>query len=261
MASEGFQIDLNESFPHLAAAPTVEAVIHWQARAERSWEPSDLQAKMAERLPEYPNREFQHQFEFAAQTVMGTNESHATASQRSAWHGIRVSTSDKLYIAQFTRDGFTFSRMRPYNDWASFSTEARRLWRIFVELANPSEVQRLAVRFINRIATATLGNLGDYLKEPPTCPGSLPLSGFVYQSTFRVPDHPLEIGIVKMMQPATPVIAQESGLILDIAVFTSSTIACDDHDLERLLPEMRWLKNRIFFELLTKKAIDSFKGS
>jgi uncharacterized protein (TIGR04255 family) len=238
-----------------------EAVIHGQARAERPWEPNDLQAKMAERLPEYPNSCFQRQLEFAAQGVMGPNESHATASQRSSWHGIRLSTPDKLYIAQFTRDGFTFSRMHPYNEWASFSTEARRLWRIFVELATPSEVQQLAVRFINRIATATLDNLGDYLKEPPTCPSSLPLSGFVYQSTFKVPDHPFEIGVVKMMQPVTPVIPQEQGLILDVAVFTSSPVACDEHVLDRFLPEMRWLKNRIFFKLLTEKAIDSFKGS
>jgi uncharacterized protein (TIGR04255 family) len=135
MAREGFRIDLNESFPHLAAAPIVEAVIDWRARAERQWEPGDLQAKIAERLPEYPNRQLQHLLEFAAQGVMGANESHAAASQRSGWHGIRVSTPDELYIAQFTRDGFTFSRMHPYNEWASFSAEARRLWRIFVELA------------------------------------------------------------------------------------------------------------------------------
>jgi|GEM_PF-385555 uncharacterized protein (TIGR04255 family) len=260
MASEDFRMDLNESFPHLAAAPIVEAVIYWQARAEQPWEPGDLRAKLAERLPEYPNQEFQHLIEFAVQGVMAVNKSHATASPRSGWHGIRISTPDRLYIAQFTRDGFAFSRMHPYNEWASFSTEARRLWRIFVELATPSEVQRLAVRFINRIATATLDNLGDYLKEPPTCPGSLPLSSFVYQSTFKVPDHPFEISVVKMMQPATSVLPQGPGLILDITVITSGPIACDEHVLDRVLPEMRWLKNRIFFELLTEKAIHSFQG-
>jgi uncharacterized protein (TIGR04255 family) len=172
-----------------------------------------------------------------------------------------VSTDNKLYIAQFTRDGLVFSRLRPYNDWESFSAEARRLWRIFIELAAPSRVERLAVRFINRITGATLNNLKDYLEEPPTCPSSLPLSGFMYQSTFKVPDRPLEIGVVKMIQPALPVLPQEPGLILDIAVATNSPIACDEQVLDGILPEMRCLKNRIFFELLTRKAIDSFKGS
>ena len=104
MASDGFKIDPNEPSPHLLAAPIVEAIIHWQARAERQWVPSELQAQLAERLPEYPHRELQHQFEFALQSVAAENQSHATTTQRSGWHGIRVSTADKLYIAQFTRD-------------------------------------------------------------------------------------------------------------------------------------------------------------
>jgi hypothetical protein len=44
-------------------------------------------------------------------------------------------------------------------------------------------------------------------------------------------------------------------------VFTNSPIPCDEQVLDKFLPEMGWLKNRIFFELLTEKAINSFEGS
>jgi len=257
--SSGFKIDLNETFPHLPAAPIVEAVIHWQARAERPWTPDDLQAKLAERLPDYPHREAQRQFVVEMQGMMAEDESHTTTSQRGGWCGLRVSTADKRYIAQFTRDGLVLSRLQPYEHWDKFSSEARRLWGIFIELATPSEVQRLGVRFINRITSAKLDNLKAYLKEPPTCPCSLPLSAFTYQSSFRVPDRPFEVGVVKMMQPAIPFATQDFGLILDIAVLTSKPIPCDDATLDRLLPEMRWLKNRIFFELLTESAVKAFQ--
>ena len=53
------------------------------------------------------------------------------------------------YVAQFTRNGFVFSRLKPYEGWETFEAEAKRLWCIYRELAEPSEVQRLGVRFIN----------------------------------------------------------------------------------------------------------------
>ncbi len=248
MPREPFQIDLSERFPHLPSAPVVEAVIHWQARAGRTLSLANLQENLTERLPDYPNREPQHLLRFAAHGSI--------ASQNSDWYGMRVSDPEKRYIAQFTRDGLVFSRLAPYNDWTTFSREARRCWSIFVELAAPSEIQRLGVRFINKISSANLDNLGDYLREPPSRPSNLPLNGFWYQSSFKVPNRSFEIRVGKMFQPESPL--PQEGLILDIDVVARSPIQCDDAALDRVLPEMRWLKNRIFFDLLTPEAIESF---
>jgi uncharacterized protein (TIGR04255 family) len=261
MASARFNINPNERFEHLPAAPIVEAVIQWRARAGRPLEPNDLLAKLGEYLPDYPLREPQHLLEFALQGTVGEDQPVPAATHRAGWHGFRVSTADDKYIAQFTQNGLVFSRMQPYEDWERFSTEGLRLWSIFKDIAGPLEIQRLGVRFVNRITGATFETLNEFLKEPPTCPSSLPLSGFLYQSTFDVPGHPFGIRVVKTMQPGILAGLPDSGLILDIDVVTSRPLSCEDQVLDDVLPKMRWLKNRIFFDLLTPEAIEKFKGA
>src|SRR5260370_12150350 len=100
---------------------------------------------------------------------------------------------------------------------------------MFVDLAAPTEVQRMGVRFINRIEAARFDNLKDFLNEPPTRP--LPLRDFLYQSTYEVPGHPLLIRVVKTIQPGFSGGSGESGLILDIDVGTTKAIACNEETL------------------------------
>ena len=47
-------------------------------------------------------------------------------------------------------------------------TEAMRLWELHVEVAKPTEVQRLGVRFINRITMAPqAARFDDYIQPHP----------------------------------------------------------------------------------------------
>jgi len=48
-------------------------------------------------------------------------------------------------------------------------------------------------------------------------------------------------------------------LILDIDVFLTE-IANDQENLNQKLAEMRWLKNRIFFNNITDTALNNFGG-
>jgi uncharacterized protein (TIGR04255 family) len=133
------------------------------------------------------------------------------------------------------------------------------LWRVFVELAGPSQIQRLGVRLINRIAISALDKLGDYLREPPTCPLSLPLKDFLYQSTFDVPKYDLGVKVVKTVQSSGPDGNSTSSLIVDTDVFTKRPMPCEEECLDDRLPKMRWLKNAVFFNLLREDTIASFQ--
>ncbi len=248
-----------KTFPHLPAAPIVEAVIYWQARAERPWEPERLRADLLNRLPAYPKVQSQHAFLFALEASTGQGAVPPKTSQEIGWLGFRVSTTDGLSIAQFTRDGLTFSRLRPYQDWEVFEAEARRLWRLFIELGAPSQIQRLGVRFINKIPVSAIDRLGEYLREPPTCPLSLPLKNFFYQSTFDVPKNDLGVKVVKTLQSSASAGISESSLIVDIGVFTKQPMPCDEVVLDERLPKMRSLKNAVFFDLLTEETIHTFQ--
>ena len=253
-----FQFDLDEQFPHLPSAPIVEAVIQWRARAEKPWEADTLRQQLSQRLPDYlelkPQHEMQLELQFAGHVA-------APQQQRVRWLGFRLVSADGRYIAQFNRDGLVFSRLEPYNEWETFSSEGLRIWRAFLDLAGPVEVQRLGVRFVNRIALPKLAQLGRYLSRPPKClePLGLPMTRFLYQSIHDVPGHPFQINVTQTNQPLRPQQTEGFGLILDIDVITTQSFDCDEEILKQHLAKMRWLKDKAFFSMLKPKVIESFK--
>ena len=256
MSGNGFKIDLSESFEHLPNAPIVEAVIHWRARAEKKLEPDALLEQLKERLLEYPNPQRQQEIGVGAEF----GPEGASVQQRHIWHGYRFESADKLYVAQFTRNGFVFSRLKPYEDWEKFEAEAKRLWCIYRELAEPSEVQRLGVRFINSMTPVQPEQLTDLLAVPPRNPDdfALPLKGFMHLSTFDIPGHPYNLNAIQTIQPPSPPERESVGLILDLDVFTTRPIQFDEID-NRLL-QMQWIKNKAFFSFLSEAAVARCRG-
>ena len=260
-----FKIDLTESFPLLARAPIVEAVIEVRARAEARWEEQAITNHIKSRLPEYPSvlssRAVQLRMEF---TQPGAQAAQPSPTEQvvhdMGWRGLRCESADKRHVAQFNRDGFVFSRLAPYESWDQFEREGLRLWQLHTELAQPTEAQRLGLRFINRIAVPQEGlRLEDYLEAPPRAPQGmdLPLAGFLHQDTLTVSGYPYGITFTQTVQP--PQAPETGGLILDIDVFTTQPLNLDENKLDRHLSEMRWLKNKVFFGSITRKVLETIR--
>jgi uncharacterized protein (TIGR04255 family) len=253
-----FQIDLTETFPLLSRAPIVEAVIGVTARAESVWEELAISEQFKQRLPEYPDvqahREVRYEFKH------GADAQPEQAVHDMGWRGLRCESADKLHIAQFNRDGFSFSRLKPYQSWEQFYQEGMRLWKLYNEIAQSSEIQRLGLRFINRIAFSQAEvKLEDFLENPPKPPRGMeiPFEGFLHHTTFSVPGHPYRINLVQTVQPAQG--ADDSwGVILDIDVYTTEPIANQDL-IGQHLTKMRWLKNKVFFGSITTNTLELLK--
>ena len=253
-----FQFDLTKKFPHLPSAPIVEAVIHWRSRASKPWQQEALREELTKRLPDYPKCETQRELHVQAEIDA---EGSKTQMRRDTFLGFRLTSTDGLHIAQFNRDGLVFSRLKPYDEWECFSQEGLRLWQTFLELAGPSEVQRLGVRFINQIPVRHVSDVGNVLAKPPRCLESLglPKNGFFFQSIHDVPEHPYGIRVAQTIQPPAPTDSDEFQLILDIDVFTKDVLELEDEILRKHLLKLRLLKDEAFFSLLRPKMIDSFK--
>ena len=255
---QALEINPTEAFGHLRAAPIVEAVIQWTARATKPLEREELQRHLVERLPDYPERQPQHRMLFESQLAA---DGSSTEIRQAGWHGFRLTSTDKLHIIQISRDGVAFSRLTPYQRWDEFAAAAQRVWRIFVELAQPSEVERLGARFINRVLPVKLGDVGQYLTSPPNGLKrlGLSLSSFLHQSTYHVPVEPFCINVIETIQPPAPPDAEGFGLIVDIDVFTTKPLEATDDAMRAYFPKMRWLKNKVFFSLMSETAIRSFR--
>jgi uncharacterized protein (TIGR04255 family) len=259
MTGSDFKIDLEEEFPHLNKAPIIEAIIEIRARAESPWEESDITNRLKAELPDYPTKHslnaVQQEFVFGVQQPQG-------ALQDLGWAGLRMQSADKLYVAQFNRNNFVFSRLHPYENWEDLEKEARRLWALHAQLARPSEAQRLGVRFINRIQMpAQERRFEDYIDPHPETPRGLdlPYLNFLYRETLVVPGHEYGINLTRALQHPQDEASDGIAIILDIDVFTMQPFTFDAADLDRRLTAMRWLKNKSFFGTITSKALEGFR--
>ena len=256
-----FKIDRAERFNEgkpLANAPVHEAVIHWRARSETQLVPQELLKKLSEKLPDYPKISPQHELEME----FSTGPEGASHSQKAHWKGFRFESSNMLHVAQFGRSGFSFSRLEQYDDWTQFTGEAIRLWKIYVELAEPIEIERLGIRFINMIEIKSSTELSSWLSNPPSSPSglNLPVQNFVHQTGYSIPDHPYGLNVVQVIQPSGNSPNGSLSYILDLDVSTVELpIESDDSQMIQRLEDMRWIKNKAFQSYMTEEAIKSFQ--
>jgi uncharacterized protein (TIGR04255 family) len=244
-------------FPHLARAPIVEALIHWQALAQRWPAMQDLKEELVRRFPDYttvrPQHELRHHVALAPE---GPGSGSSVT-----WQGFRLISREERYVLQFLRGGVVFSRLAPYEDWARFETAAWPCWEAFVELCAPAGVQRIGVRFINRMVLRKRRKPSHYLANMPKPPkgSGLRTESFLYQERYRVPETPYNVNVVRTRQPSSGAHDEDDAVILDIDVSTEQPVGLETEPMRAQLAEMRQLKNQVFFHSITPRAIREFQ--
>jgi uncharacterized protein (TIGR04255 family) len=254
-SSAQLPIDTDEVFPVLSHAPIVEAVVEFRSRPTRPMNEESVRQFLTKRLTDYSDIRSLGLLQMEWSAELGQR-------QQNRWEGFRLKSSDGLHIAQFKVDRLIFSRLAPYANWQSYRDEALRLWALFVELNAPTEIERIGVRFVNRIVLDAEGYEGysAVLSAPPQPTSGVPLTvaEFVYRDNLEVPGHSYGLNRIRTIQPPQSP-DKPTALILDIDVFTKLPCDCDAATIENKLAQMRWLKNKVFFGTLTTKALDSFK--
>jgi uncharacterized protein (TIGR04255 family) len=257
---EEFKILTSEPFEHLPHAPIIEAIIDFRTKASRNFELSSLQAELTKRLPEYPSVAVHNTCLTEVKIVPGQS---SQAEQRDIKQGLQFKSADGNYVATFQPEGFTFSRLPSYEDWDHLRNEAFRLWRVHEAVVAPGKVERIGLRYINRFyLPKDETRFEDYINCPPLPPKGmeLPYLGFLHVDTLQTPGYPYTINIIRTIQAPQPPLTHLFALIIDIDVFTLQVPEFDDIKwLEDRLSEMRWLKNKAFFGLITPKALENFR--
>jgi uncharacterized protein (TIGR04255 family) len=254
------EIKSAEIFENLPRAPIVEAVIEIRARATQVLEASSLRSALEPRLVGYSFLDSLRGFHGEVK-IEGDKPPIQKVSEL-GWMGVRFRSTDGKHIVQFKRDGFVFSRLEPYLTWEQLYGESQTLWAIFKELAQPAEIQRVGLRYINRIKLPPGElRLEDFIQPAPSAPRELdlPFLGFTHHDTLAVPGHPYAINVIRTIQPPRDPGDAGIALILDIDVFTTPSFDLEEIELDRRLLEMRWLKNKVFFGSITKRALELFR--
>jgi len=246
--------------PHLTNAPIKEALIDIQATLPDSFDISTVKdAFLAKVSPlGYSKVQDIRQIEIHG----GRENQQVFSGSRETLIGYRFENSEGTKVIQVRTNGFTFSHLQPYARWDGFQSETTQFWNVFSELFKPTDIRRVATRFINLIKLANpyteVAELKKSFNEAPTLPEII--KGKMQHCISRFVITQEDTGITSVITRAFEKATQEdSHIVLDIDVFKEFQSGVDESKILEILPKLRELKNQIFFECLTKETIGRFQ--
>ena len=229
----------------LAHPPIVEAVVDIDCDMPVGFDLSGLEIRARERFSkDYPE----------VQTKFGQENSGIDA--------LLFLKEDARQVIQVRRGGFSFNRLSPYTSLDHYLPEIERMWQRFVELTSPVQIQRIVLRYINRIFLPLVDgavDLDKYLLLGPRLADEqgLQLLEFVnqYSALERITRH--EINVSLLMQPKE---GRHLPVIFDLEAL--QTIAAEPpawQNVRETILSLRRLKNDVFRKTLTERCLNLFR--
>lgn len=239
-------------------APITEALIDIQVSFQSPPSLSTFESFHEALKGSLPVKEARHVVKSSTRFVKGVPQQ--TIPDEPYIDGYRFRSPESNKILQCRQDGFTFNKLKPYENWEVFRTEANEYWKLFIEKVAPVKVNRLGLRYINRIELPLpFIDFKEYLLSAPEVAPKLPqsLSHFFMSFSIPYPEHGAMAIITQTMENQT--LPAKLPIILDIDVFQDVNFKPEDSGIWERLDLLRNIKNDIFSNSLTDKAKEMFK--
>ncbi|MGA8761476.1 MAG: TIGR04255 family protein [Candidatus Sulfotelmatobacter sp.] len=239
--------------PNYKKAPITEALIDIRVELSSELRFEDLQAVKKHISSDYPQEETRS----LAEGIIQFGPSLQASAQQKPW-GLMFRNEGNNQVLQVRLDGFTFSRLEPYEDFEHLRDEAKRLWDIYRELVRPKRVTRVAVRYINQlIIPGARVEPGDYLNIFPYVSDELP-SEFRDFGPFlmRLPMYQHDLKGLLVLNEATtaPRLPNTIALVLDLDLYVESPPVTNEQELWEFFDRLRERKNLYFEACITDKT-------
>jgi uncharacterized protein (TIGR04255 family) len=175
----------------------------------------------------------------------------------------RCESADGAEAVLLRADGLSYARLSSYPGWNEFQDRFLRVWSLYVAIAAPIEISRIALRYVNDLRLPVDGHFDfeRYLTSVPRAPQGLApeVSDFLVQMTLPGGEAGQRVAVTQ----ATDTSARsdrELPVIVDIDASWERTLPVDG-DLPLRLPEalahLRALKNQAFFGLVTEELLSA----
>jgi len=237
---------------HLENAPIVEALVDIRVKLPSDVDISNLES-MGELISnQYPKKKKRMRFEGKIDFKDDKTPEHRDTL---SWvDGYIYTSEDEKHIVQARLDGFTFSRLEPYQKWETLREEAQKLWSNYLKIASPEIITRVALRYINRLELPLpMGDFNEYLTSPPVIPQNLSQEISNFLTRVVIPEKPIE-SFAMVTQAFERVVNNKVPIILDIDVFKKKEYDVSKKDAWEDIDKLRDFKNRIFFEFITERT-------
>ena len=248
-----------DPFPALRTSPIVEAVVDIDCDLAPAidFASLDVPARVLYSR-EYPKR----RGSIVPRSDSASRPSHETLETEI--ESFQFLTDDERQLVQVRRNGFSFNRLAPYSSLDDYLPEIEKTWRLYVSIANPVRIRRVALRFINRVLLPIVRgtvDLDDYLRLGPRLPdeNGLRLTGFTHQHSAVEARTGHQVNITLLME--MPVEDRELPIVFEIEVIHAASTGDVEawQNIAATIASLRSLKNQIFRNTLTEKCLSLFR--
>jgi uncharacterized protein (TIGR04255 family) len=244
---------------HLNNAPITEAIIDFRVKLPPKFNVEafrKLKKTIGDRFPKVEERKL-----FSSQLRIKKGEPQPPSAEYHGVHGYFFRPEDDKTVVQFRIDGFTFSRLKPYTYWEEMFGEARELWGMYSEIAQPEAVTRLAVRYINHInIPLPVDDLSDYFTASPKIPDNIQgvISGFLSKVVVYDQEMDVSANIVQALEKSTKP-DKHITVVLDIDSFKTGDFNVSNGEMWDIFANLHNLKNQVFFNSITDETARLFE--
>ena len=239
--------------PHYEKAPITEALIDIRVELSSDLRFEDLHAIRKHVSKDYPQEEIRN----LGEGVIQFGSALQASAQQKPW-GLLFRNESKNQALQVRLDGFTFSRLEPYETFEKLRDEARRLWDIYRDVMRPKKVTRVAVRYINQlnIPGGTV-EPEEYLNTYPYVSRDLaPELRNFGPYLMRLPMHQDDLkGILVINQATTPPkLPGTISIVLDFDLYVENPPVTTEQGLWSFFDQLRERKNTYFEACITNRT-------
>ena len=239
----------------LPNAPITEALIDIRIKTKVDFDVERFLSLHAAISAQYPEKKIRHKLEGRFEFKKGAvpiSDSTETVD------GYLFTSADGTQIFQARVDGFTFNRLKPYDKWDTFRTEAYRLWQLYRDLISP-EIVRVALRFINKFEIPLpMRDFNEYLVAAPIVPEELPQGVSSFLTRIVIPDPETDASAIITQAFEQIVNPKSIPIIFDIDIFKQKELFSEE-EAWQTLDKLRHFKNRVFFAGITDKTKELFQ--
>ena len=198
------------------------------------------------------------QYVFSGTVNLGENTTFDT--QPSTFNGYMITSEKEKKVVQSRLDGFTYSKLNPYEHWDSFFSEGKSLFESYSEIAKPKSIFRIALRHINRIEIPIdFKDFNEYVLTNPQIASGIPQAVSNFFLRLEIPNYELnsKATVSLTMDKITP--KKRVPLIFDIDVFREQEYASNIEEMWNGFEDLKAFKNQIFFNTITDKCKELFR--
>jgi uncharacterized protein (TIGR04255 family) len=229
-------------------APITEAIVELRLAAP-------IAAEQVEKIKDLLAADYPLAPQVTQNVTLRTDSPNATIE----FVGYRLFSADATDIANVQRHAFSVSRLAPYTSWEEFTGRARSNWAVWKKVTGWQEVNRIGVRYVNRIDVPNPDEIPIPIEEYlvfrpffPTFEGAASVDSFAINGAMAIANTNFRL-ILNAGSTDSPLVRTTS-FLLDLDISREIDLPRNDDALWAVIDDIRALKNRVFEASITDQA-------